>query len=313
MITLEGLPIKIAVLIPCLDEEITITKVVKDFKLALPSADIYVYDNNSTDSTFIKAKDAGAIVKKEMQQGKGNVIRSMFREVEADIYILVDGDDTYPANISNDLLQPIINKTADMVVGDRISRGDYDLTNDRNLHSFGNKFISSVINLFFKTKLRDIMSGYRVFSKKFVKTIPIHSHGFEVETEITLHCLDKNIKIQEIPIEYKSRPEGSYSKLNTYSDGFTILKTIMWLIKDFKPILFFSFISLLFFIATLIIGLPVINEFIELGYIQILPSAILATGLAMISVFTLLAGIILDSLSTNQRDQFQHYYTNYKG
>ncbi len=300
-------------MIPCLEEEVTITKVVTDFRLALPSADIYVYDNNSTDSTFKKAKDAGALVKKEMQKGKGNVIRSMFREIEADIYILVDGDETYPANMAQDLIQPLLDQTADMVVGDRISRGDYDLANDRNLHSFGNKFISSLINLFFRTDLKDIMSGFRAFNKKFVKTIPIHSHGFEVETEMTLHCLDKNIKIKEVPIEYKSRPKGSYSKLNTFSDGFKILKTIFWLIKDFKPIVFFSFISLGFLIATLIIGIPVINEFLNLGYINILPSAILATGLAMISVITLLVGIILDSISSNQRDQFQHYYTNYKG
>jgi len=293
---------KVAVLIPCFNEELTIGKVIKDFKSILKDAEIYVFDNNSTDKSKHIAKKSGAIIFDEFSQGKGNVIRSMFRLIEADIYIMIDADNTYPADEVKTLMQPIIDKKADMVVGDRLSSGNYASENTRLFHNFGNNLVRLLINTLFKSSLKDIMSGYRVFSRNFVKNIPISSQGFEVETEMTLHALDKKFRITEIPINYRDRPLGSYSKLNTVSDGLKVLKTIFVVFKDFRPLLFFSIISLIFFFSSFFIGLPVINEFIETGLILKIPSAILATGLMLVSVLSLFSGFILDSIAKQRRD-----------
>jgi len=293
---------KVAVLIPCFNEELTIGKVIKDFKSILKDAEIYVFDNNSTDKSKHIAKKSGAIIFDEFSQGKGNVIRSMFRLIEADIFIMIDADNTYPADEVKTLMQPIIDKKADMVVGDRLSNGKYASENTRLFHNFGNNLVRLLINTLFKSSLKDIMSGYRVFSRNFVKNIPISSQGFEVETEMTLHALDKKFRITEIPINYRDRPLGSYSKLNTVSDGLKVLKTIFVVFKDFRPLLFFSIISLIFFFSSFFIGLPVINEFIETGLILKIPSAILATGLMLVSVLSLFSGFILDSIAKQRRD-----------
>ena len=296
---------EIAVLIPCYNEEITIAKVINDFKKELPDAKIYVYDNNSTDNTYEIAKQNGAIVKKEYRQGKGNVIRSMFRDIDADIYVMVDGDDTYPAEFVHSLIEPIKNKEADMVIGDRLSNGSYETQNKRLFHNFGNNLVKNLINKLFNSSLNDILTGYRAFNKKFVKNFPILSEGFEIETEMSLHALDKKFLIKEISIDYRDRPEGSYSKLNTISDGIRVLKTIFWLFKDYKPLIFFSLMGSLFFLLSLIVGIPVILEFINTSYITKIPSAILAVGLMLISILSFFSGIILDTIVTQHRREYE--------
>jgi glycosyltransferase involved in cell wall biosynthesis len=295
---------KIAVLIPCYNEGATIAKVIQDFKRQLPEAIIYVYDNNSSDNTAKIAKEFGAIVKRESRQGKGNVVKSMFRDIDADIYVMIDGDDTYPSEFVHSLIKPIVNGEADVVIGDRHSNGSYRDKNKRQMHNFGNSLVKTLINKLFNTKLQDIMTGYRVFNRKFVKNIPINSEGFEIETEMTLHTLDKKFSIQEIPIEYRDRPEGSFSKLNTYSDGIRVLKTILWVFKDYKPLSFFSILAIFFFILSLIIGLPVIFEYIETFYITKVPSAILSVGLMLISILALFSGFILDTIVKQHRENY---------
>jgi glycosyltransferase involved in cell wall biosynthesis len=294
---------EIAILIPCYNEEKTIEKVVLDFKKELPEAKIYVFDNNSTDNTEkiilnLQKKHHNIFLEKEYRQGKGNVIRSMFRKVNADIYVMVDGDDTYPANCVHKMIKPIKEKYADMVIGDRHSNGTYKNENKRLFHNFGNNLVKKLINLLFQNNLKDIMSGYRAFNKEFVKSMPVLSKGFEIETEMTLHALDKRFLLKEIAINYKDRPEGSYSKLNTFSDGFIVLKTIFWLFKDYKPLVFFSSFSIIFFVFSLLVGLPVIFEFIKTGYIAKIPSAILSVGLMLISIISLFSGFILDTIVT---------------
>ena len=295
---------KIAILIPCYNEELTISKVIQDFKVELPNAKIYVYDNNSIDKTAKIAKENGAIVKKEYRQGKGNVVRSMFMDIDADIYVMIDGDDTYPSSFVSDLIKPIENGEADIVIGDRHSNGTYKDENKRALHNFGNNLVKCLINTIFKSDLKDIMTGYRVFNKKFVKNMPINSSGFEIETEMTLHTLDKKFLIKEIPIEYRDRPEGSYSKLNTYSDGMKVLKTILWVFKDYKPLAFFSLFSLMFFIFGLVAGLPVIIEFYNTSSVLKIPSAILAVGLMIVSMLSLFSGFILDTIVKQHREDY---------
>ena len=275
---------KIVVLIPCYNEEITIQKVVNDFKKELPNSEIYVYDNNSKDGTIAKALEAGAIVKHEYNQGKGNVIRRMFREVDADIYIMVDGDDTYPANQVHKLIEPIRKGEADIVVGDRLSNGTYGKENKRMFHQFGNDLVRNAINKLFKTNLNDIMSGYRAFNKMFVKNMPVLSPNFEVETEMTLHGLHKRFRIKEVPIEYKDRPSGSVSKLNTIKDGIKVLKTIVKMYKDYKPRQFYTFFTAISVILGLIVGIPVIIEYIQYKYVYKVPSAILATGFMILAM-----------------------------
>ncbi len=296
---------KIAVLIPCYNEELTVKKVVEDFRKELPDADIYVYNNNSTDKTVELAKEAGAIVRNEYKQGKGNVVKTMFEEVEADIYVLVDGDDTYPASSVHDLITLVEQGKADMAVGDRLSNGTYKKENKRTFHNFGNILVKNAINLSFNSDLNDIMTGYRAFSKKMVKNLPITTKKFEVETEMTLQALDKNFIIKEIPIEYRDRPNGSSSKLNTISDGIKVIKEIIRLFKDYKPLKFFMIIALILFILGLIVGLPVIIEFIKTKYITKVPSAILATGLILLAVIFGQCGIILDTYVKRNKESYR--------
>ena len=296
---------KVAVLIPCYNEELTVKKVVEDFRKELPDADIYVYNNNSTDKTVELAKEAGAIVRNEYKQGKGNVVRTMFEEVEADIYVLVDGDDTYPASSVHDLITLVEQGKADMAVGDRLSNGTYKKENKRTFHNFGNILVKNAINLSFNSDLNDIMTGYRAFSKKMVKNLPITTKKFEVETEMTLQALDKNFIIKEIPIEYRDRPNGSSSKLNTISDGIKVIKEIIRLFKDYKPLKFFMIIALILFIFGLIVGLPVIIEFIKTKYITKVPSAILATGLILLAVIFGQCGIILDTYVKRNKESYR--------
>ena len=296
---------EVAILIPCYNEALTIAKVIQDFRQELPKAKIYVYDNNSSDDTALIAKEHGAIVKKEYRQGKGNVIRSMFRDIEADIYIMIDGDDTYPAEFVHSMIEPIIQDEADIVIGDRHSNGTYKDENSRPLHNFGNNLVKNLINKLFNSNLKDIMSGYRAFNRKFVKNMPVNSKGFEIETEMTLHTLDKNFLIKEISIEYRDRPIGSFSKLNTFSDGTKVLKTIFWVFKDYKPLAFFTILSMFFFILSLVVGVPVIVEFINTSFITKIPSAILSVGLMMVSVLSLFSGFILDTIVKQHRESYE--------
>jgi glycosyltransferase involved in cell wall biosynthesis len=297
--------VRIAVLIPCYNEEQTIGQVVSDFRRELPEATIYVYDNNSTDRTAEVAARAGAVVRRERRQGKGNVVRSMFRDVDADIYVMVDGDNTYPADFVHELIQPILDGEADMVSGDRLSNGSYVRENKRPFHNLGNQMVKFLINRLFHANLRDIMTGYRAFSRRFVKNMPVASEGFEIETEMTLHALDKKFSIVEIPITYRDRPEGSFSKLNTFSDGMRVLKTVFWIFKDYKPLAFFSFFAVLFFLAGLAVGIPVISEYLATGFISKLPSAVLAVGLMMLATTSLTCGFILDTIVKQHKDLYQ--------
>ena len=303
---------KIAVLIPCYDEELTIGKVIRDFKMELPEADIYVYDNNSKDKTGEIAREHGAIVIKESRQGKGNVVRSMFRDIDADIYIMVDGDDTYPAGAVRELMQPIINNEADMVIGDRLSNGTYEKENKRAFHNLGNNLVKGLIGLLFKNEIKDIMTGYRVFNKFFVKTMPVMSEGFQIETEMSIHALDKKFRLKEIPIEYRDRPDGSESKLNTFRDGYRVIKTLIGLFKDYKPLLFFCSISIVSLILGLLVGIPVIVEFILTRFITKVPSAVLAVGFILVSVVSLSSGLILDTISATSKRNYELYLNNYK-
>jgi glycosyltransferase involved in cell wall biosynthesis len=297
--------LNIAVLIPCYNEELTIEKVIKDFKKELPKSTIYVYDNNSVDKTATLAKEAGAVIKREYRQGKGNVVRSMFRDIDADLYIMIDGDDTYPAEFVHAIIEPILQGEADIVIGDRHSNGTYKDENKRPLHNFGNNLVKDLINRLFDSDLKDIMTGYRAFNKKFVKNIPINSSGFEIETEMTLHTLDKKFLIREIPIEYRDRPKGSESKLNTLSDGIRILKTIFWVFKDYKPLSFFSILAGIFFILSLAVGFPVILEFLDTAFVTKIPSAILSVGLMLISILALFSGFILDTIVKQHRESYE--------
>lgn len=279
----------IAVLIPCYNEEVTITKTVKDFKKALPKASIYVYNNNSTDKTAELAKKAGAIVKNEYKQGKGNVVRSMFRDIDADVYVLVDGDDTYPAKEVYKLIEPVILGQADMVIGDRLS-STYFEENKRPFHNFGNNLVKNLVNFLFKSNIHDIMTGYRVFSKKFVKCMPIMSEGFQIETEMTVFSLVYHMNIVEMPITYRDRPEGSVSKLNTFKDGSRVLIKLFDLFKDYRPFLLFGFISIISIIITLLL---LFNNHIY--------------GSLVLFIFSLLmfaVGIILDAIKNEKQYLF---------
>lgn len=295
---------KIAVLIPCYNEELTVEKTVSDFKRVLPNADIYVYNNNSKDRTKELALKAGAIVKDEYRQGKGAVVRSMFRDIDADVYIMVDGDDTYPAEEVEGLITPVLEGKADMVIGDRLS-STYYTENKRPFHNFGNSLVKGLINFLFKSDLNDIMTGYRSFSKKFVKCMPVMSDGFQIETEMTIFALTNNMQVVNVPITYRDRPEGSESKLNTFSDGFKVLLTLFNLFKDNRPFLFFGSISIVIFIIGLLIGIPVINEFIKTAYITKVPSAILAAALMLNAFLMFSVGIILDAIKNEKRYLFE--------
>ena len=295
---------KIAVLIPCYNESKTIEKVVKDYKKVLPNADIYVFDNNSTDKSDEIAKKAGAIVKYEYQQGKGNVIRSMFRTIDADCYLMVDADDTYPAEDAKKMCDYVLEGKADMVIGDRLS-STYFTENKRPFHNFGNVLVRFLINKIFKNNIKDIMTGYRAFSYEFVKTFPVLSKGFEIETEMTIHAVDKNFKLVEIPIEYRDRPKGSVSKLNTYSDGFKVLKTIATLFKEYKPQLFFGIIAFILLIISLIMGIPVIWEYFETGLVPRFPTLIVSSIFLVLSMLMWITGLILQVIAKKHRQLFE--------
>lgn len=291
---------KIAILIPCFNESLTISKVIADFKLALPQAEIFVYDNNSSDGSDELAKTAGAIVRYESRQGKGNVIRSMFRQIDADCYVLVDGDDTYPANQVTELIEPILSGLADMVVGDRLS-STYFNENKRAFHNFGNLLVRFLINKIFRSHIKDIMTGYRSFNKFFVKNFPVLSTGFEIETEMTIHALDNNFLIQEIPIQYRDRPINSASKLNTIKDGVKVIFTILRLFKNLKPMVFFGLLSLLGLVIAISFFIPVLIEYLQTGLVPRFPTLITSGVILTISLLSLVCGIILDTVSKNHK------------
>lgn len=287
---------KTAVLIPCYNEAQTVESVVTAFQKSLPDADIYVYDNNSSDGTGAIAEKAGAIVVREYQQGKGFVVRSMFADIEADVYVMVDGDDTYPAEAAPALVAPILEGRADMTVGDRLSNGTYLKENKRAFHNLGNSAVRAALNLLFHSKITDVMTGYRAFSRRFVKNFAVMSGGFEIETELTLHALDKRFAIVQVPIDYRDRPEGSVSKLNTVRDGVRVVKTLFSIFRNYRPLAFFSLLALLFFLAGLAAGTPVIIEFAKTAYISHVPLAILASALEIMALLALSNGMMLDTL-----------------
>lgn len=294
---------KTAVLIPCYNEAKTIGRVVADFKEKMPHADIYVYDNNSTDNTAELAEQAGAIVRYEHKQGKGNVVRTMFREVDADCYVMVDGDDTYPADFGPRLEQLVLSGKADMAVGDRLS-STYFTENKRPFHNFGNVLVRRMINFLFRAKLNDIMTGARAFSKDFVKSFPVISKGFEIETEMTIFALDNNFAIKEVPIAYQDRPQGSESKLNTYSDGLKVLKTIVNLFKDTKPLAFFSILSLILLLISFGFFLPILIQFVQTGIVDKFPTLIVISALTVIALLNFFCGVILSVLKKAAPPEF---------
>jgi glycosyltransferase involved in cell wall biosynthesis len=295
---------RVAVLLPCYNEEKTIGKVVRDFREVLPSADIYVYDNNSTDRTVEEATAAGAIVRHEYTQGKGNVIRRMFREVEADCYLMADGDDTYPAHHAPDMVKEVLEKQADMVIGDRLS-STYFTQNKRPFHNFGNRLVRSLICHLWHTKVKDIMTGYRAFSRSFVKLYPVMSGQFEVETEMTIHALDKNFRLVEIPIDYRDRPEGSNSKLNTLSDGFKVLRTIFTLFKEYRPMRFFGWLAVLLAVVGTILVIPVLMDYFDTGLVMRFPTLFVSLFLFLAALQSFFTGLCLDVMVSKDRKQYE--------
>lgn len=295
---------KIAVLIPCYNEEKTIEKVIKDFKYALPEAVIYVYDNNSTDRTYEIAVSCGAVVRKETKQGKGNVLRTMFREIDAECYLLVDGDDTYPHEVATELCSKVIEEKVDMVVGDRLS-STYFTENKRPFHNSGNVIVRSLVNVLFKGNVIDIMTGYRALSFNFVKSFPVMSNGFEIETEMTIHALDKNMKMCNVPVTYRDRPEGSVSKLNTVSDGIKVINTILQLFRDYRPLTFFGIIAVILIILALALILPIIIEFSHTGIVDRFPTLFMAGFIGLSGLLSLSSGLILDTIAAKTRRDFE--------
>lgn len=293
----------IAALVPCYNESLTIAKVCDDFKKYLPKATVYVYDNNSSDGTAKIAAEHGAVVVHEGRQGKGNVVRQMLRDIDADCYVMVDGDDTYPIEQVREVIAPILDGTADHVVGDRLSNGTYAAENKRAGHGFGNDLVRWLIKVLYGFEYTDVMTGYRAFNREFAKTLPVLSPGFEIETELSIHAVDKNWRIVQVPIDYRDRPEGSESKLNTVSDGIKVLKMIFSLFKDYKPLGFFSLIALVFFVIGLVLGIPVIAEFAATGLVPRFPTAILAVAFCGLAALMLVCGLILDTVvKGNRRD-----------
>ncbi|PWM35532.1 MAG: glycosyl transferase [Coriobacteriia bacterium] len=295
----------IAALVPCYNEAVTIAKVCDDFKKYLPEATVYVYDNNSSDNTAEIARAHGAVVKLEPRQGKGNVVRQMLRDIDADCYVMVDGDDTYPIEQVRDVIAPIFNDEADHVVGDRLSNGTYAAENKRAGHGFGNDLVRWLIKVLYGFEYTDVMTGYRAFNREFAKTLPVLSPGFEIETELSIHAVDKRWRIAQVPIDYRDRPEGSESKLNTVSDGIKVLKMIFSLFKDYKPLGFFSLIALVFFIIGLCFGIPVIAEFASTGLVPKLPTAIVAVAFCGLAALMLVCGLILDTVVKGHRRDWE--------
>ena len=296
---------KIAVLIPCYNESKTIKKVVEDFKRELPEAVIYVYDNNSSDGTDEIARNAGAVVRYEHQQGKGNVIRRMFAEIDAECYVMVDGDDTYPAESAREMVDKVLNKKVDMVVGDRLSSTYYE-ENKRPFHNFGNSLVRKSINLLFHNDIKDIMTGYRAFSFRFVKTFPVLSKGFEIETEMSIHAVDKNMFMENVVVDYRDRPEGSVSKLNTVADGIKVLKTIARLFRTYRPMLFFTSLAALLTIIALILFIPVMYVYIQTGLVPHLPKLIVSGFIVLAAIQSLFAGMILQTMYQKSRQDFEY-------
>ncbi|ESU29874.1 glycosyl transferase family protein [Flavobacterium limnosediminis JC2902] len=305
---------EIAILIPCLNEELTIERVVNGFKKELPNSTVYVYDNNSNDDTFKIASEANAVVKKEFKKGKANVILRMFNEIEADIYVMIDGDDTYPIEAIHSMIALLKEQNADMIIGDRISNGAYKNQNKRKFHNFGNSLIKTLINSFFKTNISDVLSGYRVFSRRFVKNYASSIKGFELETDLTLFCLNYDLKIDQFPINYKDRPPNSKSKLNTFNDGFKVITLFLNLYRLYKPLQFFSTISLCFAIFGLGLGYFPIREYIVKPdhYITKVPTAILAVSLIIMALLLFCCGLILDNLSKYDKRNFKQILLNSK-
>ncbi len=295
---------RIAVLIPCYNESKTIKKVVEDFRKVLPEAVIYVYDNNSTDGTDEIARKAGAVVRYEYQQGKGNVIRRMFRDIDAECYIMADGDDTYPAEFAPAMAQKVLEKNVDMVVGDRLS-STYFEENKRPFHNFGNSIVRASINMLFKSDIKDIMTGYRAFSYQFVKTFPVLSKGFEIETEMSIHAIDKNMYVENEIIEYRDRPEGSESKLNTYSDGMKVLRTIVRLYRNYKPMAYFGIIAIILALVSIGFFVPVLVEYFKTGLVLRFPTLIVCGFTMVAAIQSFFAGFILQTMVENSRREFE--------
>ena len=299
---------KIAVLIPCYNEEKTIAKVVKDAREALPDAVIYVYDNNSSDRTVEFARDAGAVIRYEHMQGKGNVIRRMFREVEAECYIMVDGDDTYPMEFAGEMAEQVLSHNADMVVGDRLS-STYFTENKRPFHNMGNSVVRGSINQLFDCDIKDIMTGYRAFSYGFVKTFPVLSTGFEIETEMTIHAVYNNMQIENVIVDYRDRPEGSESKLNTFSDGFKVLRTIVKLYRDYKPFGFFGLCSAVLTLIAVVLFIPILITYIETGMVDRFPTLFVCGFMALAAIQSLFTGLMLSNMALKNRRDFEYRLT----
>ncbi len=296
---------EIAVIIPCFNEAPTIGKVVDDFHRELPEATVYVYDNNSTDGTAEIARAHGAAVRREPRQGKGNVCRQMFRDIDAACYIMVDGDDTYPAESARDLCAPVLAGEADMVVGDRLSNGTYAQQNTRAFHGFGNDLVRAMIRWIYGYGFEDVMTGYRAMSRPFVKTFPVLSDGFQIETELSIHAVDRRWRIADVPVEYRDRPEGSVSKLNTVKDGLKVIAMIGTLFKDYRPLKFFSLVALIFCIVGLCAGIPIVTEYLATGLVPRFPTAILAAALMFMAALSLATGFILDAVAKVERKQWE--------
>lgn len=296
---------KIAVLIPCYNESKTIEKVVTDFKRVLPESVIYVYDNNSSDDTAAIAEKAGAVVRHEYAQGKGNVIRRMFREIDAEVYIMTDGDDTYPAEYAREMADKVLTRGVDMVVGDRLS-STYFTENKRPFHNLGNTIVRSSINKLFKNDIKDVMTGYRAFGYNFVKTFPILSQGFEIETEMTIHAVDKNMLVDNVVIDYRDRPDGSESKLNTYSDGFKVLKTIIRLYKNYKPRQFFSYMAAVLLVIALVFFIPLFVTYARTGLVPKIPTLVVCGFVAIAALQSYFSGLILSTMIQKSKQDFEY-------
>lgn len=296
---------RVAVIIPCYNEAVTIAKVVADFRSALPGAPIYVYDNNSSDETAKLAKESGAIVRHEPRQGKGNVVRQMFRDIDADCYLMVDGDDTYPAEAAAALAAPILSGEADMTVGDRLSNGTYAEQNKRAFHGFGNDLVRTMIRWIYGYSFDDVMTGYRAMSRPFVKTFPVLSEGFQIETELSIYAVDRRWRIADVPIDYRDRPEGSESKLDTVGDGVKVVCAIASLFKNYRPLKFFSLTALVLALVGLILGLPVVGEFLATGLVPRLPTAVLAVAFMFLCGLSLATGLILDNVAKTERKEWE--------
>lgn len=298
---------KIAVLIPCYNEAQTITKVVRDVREALPEAVVYVYDNNSTDGTAELAEAAGAVVRYEYQQGKGNVIRRMFREIDAECYLMIDGDDTYPLDCAREMVDKVLTHHADMVVGDRLS-STYFTENKRPFHNFGNSLMRVGINSLFHSDIKDIMTGYRAFGYEFVKTFPVFSKGFEIETEMTIHAVNYNMQVENVIVEYRDRPEGSESKLNTYSDGMRVIRKMLQLYKNYRPMRFFGALCLGLILLAALLMIPIVAEYLNTGLVPRFPTLIICGFMVLAGIQSFFAGMILEVMAAKDRKDFEYRF-----